>query len=42
MSELDYYREPPDVLRVDQTRSPEIEAQLMEKLERWEALETKA
>ena len=38
----DYYRQSPDILRADQARSAEIEAQLMEKLERWEALEAKA
>jgi ATP-binding cassette subfamily F protein uup len=38
----DYYRQSPDILRADQAHSAEIEAQLMEKLERWEALEAKA
>jgi ATP-binding cassette subfamily F protein uup len=38
----DYYRQPPDVLRRDQQRSAQIEARLLEKLERWEALEAKA
>jgi len=38
----DYYRQAPDKLRADQLRSAEIEALLMEKLERWEALEAKA
>jgi ATP-binding cassette subfamily F protein uup len=38
----DYYRQPPDALRADQQRSAEIERLLMEKLERWEALEAKA
>jgi ATP-binding cassette subfamily F protein uup len=38
----DYYRQSPDILRADRARSAEIEAQLMEKLERWEALEAKA
>jgi ATP-binding cassette subfamily F protein uup len=42
MSAPDYYRQSPDILRADQARSAEIEAQLMEKLERWEALEAKA
>src|SRR5688572_1606542 len=37
----DYYRQPPDVLREDQRRSAEIEKLLMEKLERWEALEAR-
>jgi ATP-binding cassette subfamily F protein uup len=41
VSSPDYYRQPPDILRADQARSTEIEAQLMEKLERWEALEAK-
>ncbi len=42
MSAPEYYRQSPDILRADQSRSAEIEAQLMEKLGRWEALETKA
>jgi ABC transport system ATP-binding/permease protein len=42
MSEPDYYRQPPDILRADQARSAEIEQLLMDKLERWEALEAKA
>jgi ATP-binding cassette subfamily F protein uup len=42
ISAPDYYRQSPDILRADQARSAEIEAQLMEKLERWEALEAKA
>ena len=41
MSEPDYYRQPPDALRANQARSAEIERLLMEKLERWEALEAK-
>jgi ATP-binding cassette subfamily F protein uup len=41
MHEPDYYREPPDVLRADRARTDEIERLLMEKLERWEALEAK-
>ncbi len=41
MSEPGYYRQPPDALRADQARSAEIERLLMEKLERWEALEAK-
>jgi ATP-binding cassette subfamily F protein uup len=36
----EYYRQPPDVLRTDQRRSTEIEALLMEKLERWATLES--
>ncbi len=42
MSETEYYRQAPEVQRDDQRRSAEIEALLMEKLERWEALEIKA
>ncbi|HEX9183790.1 MAG TPA: ATP-binding cassette domain-containing protein [Burkholderiales bacterium] len=42
MSAPDYFKQPPDVLRADQKRVGEIEALLMEKLERWEALEAKA
>jgi ATP-binding cassette subfamily F protein uup len=42
MSDTEYYRQSPDLIRADQVRSAEIEAQLMEKLERWEALESKA
>jgi ATP-binding cassette subfamily F protein uup len=38
----DYYRQPPEVLRSDKQRSAQIEALLLEKLERWEALEAKA
>ena len=38
----DYYRQPPDELRADQARAAEIERLLMEKLERWTALEAKA
>ena len=37
----DYYRQPPDALRTDRARTEEIERLLMEKLERWTALETK-
>jgi len=40
MSSEDYYRQPPETLREDQRRSAEIETLLMEKLERWHALET--
>ena len=39
MSAPDYYRQPPDALRGDRARSAEIEKLLMEKLERWAALE---
>ena len=42
MSAPDYYRQTPGVLRADQLRCSEIEAQLMQKLELWEALEAKA
>ncbi len=38
----DYYRQSPDTLRADQARNAEIEKLLIEKLERWEALEAKA
>jgi ATP-binding cassette subfamily F protein uup len=41
MSAPDYYRQPPERLRADRSRSGEIEALLMQKLERWEALEAK-
>jgi ATP-binding cassette subfamily F protein uup len=41
MSEPDYYRQPPDVLRADRARTDEIERLLDEKLERWQALEAK-
>jgi ATP-binding cassette subfamily F protein uup len=41
MHEPDYYRQPPDALRADRARSEEIERLLIEKLERWEALEAK-
>jgi ATP-binding cassette subfamily F protein uup len=42
MHEPEYYRQPPDVLRADRARGEEIERLLMEKLERWEALESQA
>ena len=35
----DYFRQPPETLRADRARSGEIEALLMDKLERWHALE---
>lgn len=41
MAEPEYYRQPAEVLREDQRRSGEIERLLMEKLERWGALEAK-
>ena len=42
MSAPDYYRQSPGILRADQARNAEIEAQLMAKLERWESLEARA
>jgi ABC transport system ATP-binding/permease protein len=42
MASPDYFRQPPDILRADQARGAEIEKLLIDKLERWEALETKA
>jgi len=42
MSAADYFRQPPAILRADQARNAEIEKLLIEKLERWEALEAKA
>jgi len=41
MAAPEYYRQPPDVLREDQRRHVEIDRLLLEKLERWEALEAK-
>ena len=41
MTAPDYFRNPPEVLRDDQQRHDEIEASLMELLERWEALEAR-
>ena len=38
----EYFKQPADRLRAHQQRSGEIEALLMEKLERWEALEAKS
>ena len=38
----EYFRQAAEVLRDDQNRNGEIEALLMKKLERWEALEAKA
>jgi len=40
MSEPEYYKQPPDALRADQARHAEIETLLLEKLERWHALES--
>ena len=42
MHEPEYYRQPPEALRADRERSAEIERLLMDKLERWEALESKS
>ena len=42
MSAPEHYRQPAENLRADQARAAEIEKLLMEKLERWEALEAKA
>jgi ATP-binding cassette subfamily F protein uup len=41
MSEPGYYKQPPGALRGDQNRNAEIEALLMDKLERWHELEAK-
>ena len=41
MSAPEYYRQAPDALRADQVRGADIERLLLEKLERWEALEAK-
>jgi ATP-binding cassette subfamily F protein uup len=38
----EYFRQPPEVLRADQQRTAEIEALLLDKLERWDALEKKS
>jgi ATP-binding cassette subfamily F protein uup len=42
MSRPEYFKQGADALRADQKRGEEIEALLMEKLERWESLEAKA
>src|SRR5687767_3723047 len=42
MASPDYYRQSAGILRADQARTAEIEKLLIEKLERWEALEAKA
>jgi ATP-binding cassette subfamily F protein uup len=42
MSAPEYFRQPPEVFKADQKRTAEIEALLMRKLERWDALEAKA
>jgi ATP-binding cassette subfamily F protein uup len=41
MADPEYYRQPPEQLRADQRRIGEIETVLMQKLERWEALEAR-
>ena len=38
----EYFRQPPEALKADQKRNGEIEALLTQKLQRWEALESKA
>ncbi len=42
MSAPEHYRQAAEILRADQSRAAAIEQLLMEKLERWEALEVKA
>jgi len=42
MHAQEYYRQPPEVLRDDQKRNAEIEKLLLEKLDRWEALDNSA
>jgi len=42
MSASDYYRQPPATLRGDQARAAEIAKLVEQKLERWQALESKA
>jgi ATP-binding cassette subfamily F protein uup len=41
MSGAEYYKQPADALRADRQRGADIERLLMEKLERWGALEAK-
>jgi ATP-binding cassette subfamily F protein uup len=41
MAGPDYYRQSPDALREDRRRHVELDRLLLEKLERWEALEAK-
>ena len=41
MSDPAYYKQSAETLRVDQQRATQIENLLMEKLERWGALEAK-
>jgi ABC transport system ATP-binding/permease protein len=42
MAVPEYFRQPAEVLKADQKRNGEIEALMLQKLERWEALEAKA
>jgi ATP-binding cassette subfamily F protein uup len=42
MSAPEYFRQSPEALKADQQRNDELEALLMKKLQRWEALESKA
>jgi ATP-binding cassette subfamily F protein uup len=42
MSAPEYFRQSPQALKADQQRNVELEALLMKKLQRWEALESKA
>ena len=42
MSAPEYFRQSPEALKADQHRNGELEALLMKKLQRWEALESKA
>jgi ABC transport system ATP-binding/permease protein len=42
MSSPDYYKQPADIQQQDQTRNDAIDGVMMEKLERWTALEEKA
>jgi len=41
MSGAEYYKQAPDALRADRKRGEDIEKLLMEKLERWAALEAR-
>jgi ATP-binding cassette subfamily F protein uup len=41
MSAPEYFRQSPEALKADQQRNVELEALLMKKLQRWEALESK-
>jgi len=38
----EYFRQPAEALKADAKRSEDVEALMLEKLERWEALEAKA